>query len=102
MGKCSRSSMASAVALLAGGAGRAPEAQTALERGALRSAGSNSVRSSSKGRPSRKKLVSLMVMASATARSRAEFFADSQVLNQFLQVVIPWLRNSLARRVSNR
>jgi len=36
--------------------------------------GKQPVRNSSKGRPSRKKLVSLMVMASAMERSRSGFF----------------------------
>jgi hypothetical protein len=53
--------------------------------GALDDLGSNSVRNSSKGRLSRKKLVSLMVMASAMARSSAGFFS-AQVLHQFFQV----------------
>ena len=67
--------------------------QAALQKRRLRawrrasiSLGSSSVRNSSKGRLSRKKLVSLMVMASAMARSSAGFLRDLQVLHQFFQM----------------
>ncbi len=50
------------------------------------SLGSSSVRSSSKGRLSRKKLVSLMVMASAMERSSSGFLLQLEVLHKLFQV----------------
>ena len=66
------------------------------------SLGSRSVRSSSKGRPSRKKLVSLMVMASAMERSSAGFFACLEVLDKLLEARHALVAQELGRGACRR
>ena len=64
--------------------------------------GSSSVRSSSKGRASRKKLVSLMVIASAMDALERGIFADAEVVDQLFKLGHALVAQQRERRVSKR